>query len=169
MSDRFVGEIRMFALHFAPQGWADCDGALLFITQNTALFSLLGTNYGGNGTSTFGLPDLRGRTALDADNNNFFIGQLDGVESVTLLETEMPSHFHSAAASTNTANVNSPGPLRMIARSRGGNAYQSTVNLTPMASQTIAPTGGSTSHNNMMPFLAVRFCIALTGIFPPRG
>ncbi|MDB4915810.1 MAG: Tail Collar protein [Gemmatimonadetes bacterium] len=168
MSDQFIGEIRMFALTFAPQGWANCDGAVLVISQNTALFSLLGTTYGGDGRTTYALPDLRGRAALAADNNNFFLGQQDGVETVALLQTEMPVHFHNALASSNTANVNSPSPSRMLARSRGGNAYQGVVNLTQMAPETLAPTGGSTPHNNMMPYLAVRFCIAVGGIFPPR-
>jgi microcystin-dependent protein len=170
MSDQFVAEIRMFAISFAPQGWANCDGQILPISQNVALFSLLGTFYGGDGRSTFALPDLRGRVAVAADNNLFVLGQQDGVENVALLESEMPVHYHAVRASSLTANVNSPSPSRMLARSRGGNAYQTSgAQVTTMSAQTIAVAGGSIPHNNMMPFTTVRFCIALQGIYPPRG
>jgi microcystin-dependent protein len=140
------------------------------ITQNTALFSLIGTFYGGDGMSTFALPDFRGRAAVGADNiGNFALGQQDGLENVTLLESEIPIHAHFVRGSSLTANVNSPSPSRMLARSRGGNAYQTaTTQLATMGAQTIAIAGGSTQHNNLMPYLTFRFCIALQGIFPPR-
>jgi len=160
----------MFGFSFAPQNWANCDGQIMSISQNTALFSLLGTFYGGDGMSTFALPDLRGRAALAADNGvSFFLGQQDGLENVTLLQSEMPIHNHAAKASSLTANVNSPSPQRLLARSRGDNAYQTATNqLAMMSPQTMAIAGGSLPHNNMMPYLTIRFCIALSGIFPPR-
>lgn len=173
MSDPFVAEIRMFGFSFAPKGWAFCDGQLLPISQNTALFSLLGTMYGGDGKSTFALPDLQGSTPLmwgQAKGGSLYDeGQMSGTDNITLLDSEMPVHNHFvqcggnfAAADTNIVTNNS------IAKSSNGNVYGPAASLTQMAFQAITPTGGSLPHNNMMPYLTVNFCIALQGIFPAR-
>jgi microcystin-dependent protein len=174
MADPFVAEIHIFPYNFAPKNWADCDGQLLVLAQNTALFSLLGTMYGGDGRSTFALPDLRGAGTVGQGtgvSNDFFQGEMGGETAVTLVPTEMPQHNHAALATSSPGNVNSPNPNMALARTRGGTAYQSSANLAlvPMGFQTIAPAGSSLPHNNMMPFLTLRFCIALAGIFPPRA
>jgi microcystin-dependent protein len=170
MADPFVAEIRIFAGNFAPKGWATCDGQLLPISQNTALFSLLGTTYGGDGKSTFALPDLAGRVPLHP-SNEFDLGQSGGTETITLLNSEMPVHTHTAMGSNQPANQFGPDPTMVLARSQGGTAYQSntSANLTTMDQTSITLNGGDLPHNNMQPYLALFFIIAMQGVFPPRG
>jgi microcystin-dependent protein len=174
MSDQFVAEIRMFAGNFAPTGWATCDGQILAISQNTALFSLLGTTYGGNGQSTFALPLLAGSSPMGqgdgAGVSQRFLGEVAGEPTVTLLPTEMPIHPHGMQGGFTQADLSGPTPLSVYTRSTPGNAYMtnSSQNLVPMNQQMLSITGGSLPHNNMMPFLTVFFIIALQGIFPAR-
>jgi len=174
MADPFVAEIRIFPFNFAPRGWAWCNGQLLPLSQNTALFSLLGTTYGGDGKSTFALPDLEGRAALHPGQGPGLslrdLGQTGGSETVTLLQSEIPSHSHTLRANADFADVQTPSPARSIARSQNANAYkapagQPVVDLSPQA---LAPSGGSQPHNNMQPYLTLYFNIALQGVFPPR-
>lgn len=172
MVEPFVSEIRIFGFSFPPLGWAFCNGQLMPISQNTALYSLLGTVYGGDGKSTFALPDMQGNTPMHPGNgaglSQRVLGETGGAPFVTLLESEMPVHTHLVNASSTPANVSTPTPTVQIARSKGQTAYAPPNNLTPMAFQTAAPTGGSLPHNNMMPYLVLNFCIALQGVFPPR-
>jgi microcystin-dependent protein len=175
MADPFVAEIRVFPFNFAPKGWAWCDGQLLPLSQNTALFSLLGTTYGGNGKSNFALPDLDGRAAMHPGQGPGLslhdLGETGGAETVTLLESEMPAHTHFVQAVNFDADVKNPIPSVSLARSTGGNAYQSNTsqNLVQMSPQELAPAGGDAPHNNMQPYLTFYFNIALQGVFPPRG
>jgi microcystin-dependent protein len=175
MADPFVAEIRVFGFNFAPTGWAQCNGQLLPISQNTALFSLVGTFYGGDGKSTFGLPDLQGAAAVHQGQgqglSEYFIGEQEGVQTVTLLTSEMPLHNHNVMARAATGDLQQPGPDRALTRSGNGTIYEDTtnVNLVTMAPQALSPAGGSFPHNNMQPILTLNFCIALQGIFPPRG
>lgn len=173
MADPFVAEIRIFPFNFAPKGWAWCDGQLLPLSQNTALFSLLGTTYGGNGKSNFALPDLQGRAPMQPGQGPGLslhdLGETGGSETVTLLESEIPSHSHAMRASADPADVQAPSPAVTLARSSGGMAYSTnTGGLVQMADTALAPAGGDQPHNNMMPYLTFYFCIALQGIFPPR-
>ena len=174
MSSPFVAEIRMFAGNFAPKGWALCSGQLLPISQNTALFSLLGTFYGGDGKSTFQLPDLQGCAPMfwgqGAGLSDHFIGETSGTQSVTLLTSEMPFHTHSVQGQhAHLSALPSPDPSQGLGKSAGGNTYstQSTA-LTQMNPQAISVAGSSFPHNNMQPYLVVFFLIALQGIFPAR-
>lgn len=175
MADPFVAEIRIFPFNFPPKGWAFCDGQLLPISQNTALFSLVGTFYGGDGKSTFGLPDMQGNAPThwgQSTTGTFYdLGEIAGVESVALLESEMPSHQHAFSAASTAGDTNAPDPGVSLARSHNASAYQSntTQNLVQLNYQAISLTGGSLPHNNMMPYLTLNFCIALQGVFPPRG
>jgi microcystin-dependent protein len=177
MSDQFVAEIRIFPFNFAPTGWAFCNGQLLPISQNTALFSLLGTTYGGDGKSTFALPDLQGSAPMHPGQGQGLslrdLGQIGGAESITLLQSEMPVHTHafSGASPADFADLPNPGPDRVIGKSQNALAYQTntSANLVTMAPQALSPTGGSLPHNNMQPYLTLNFCIAMQGIFPPRG
>lgn len=174
MADPFVAEIRIFPFNFAPKGWAWCDGQLLPLSQNTALFSLLGTTYGGDGKSTFALPDLRGRAPMHPGQGPGLslhdLGELAGTETVTLLESEIPTHQHAVRAVADPGELQIPGPQRALARSQNAQAYQSTAaqNLVGMAPEALAPAGGDAPHNNMQPYLTFHFCIALQGVFPPR-
>jgi microcystin-dependent protein len=171
MSEPFVGEIRMFAGNFAPRGWAFCDGQLLAVSQNDALFSLLGTIYGGDGRTTFGLPDLRGRIPIHAGHGPGLserrLGAKSGEEKVTLTVNQLPSHGHPMRGSSNTANALNPeDSLPATAQSQVYfNRQETMVNL---ASGSVANTGGSRSHTNEMPYLCVHFIIALVGIYPSR-
>lgn len=173
MADPFVAEIRIFPFNFAPQGWAWCDGQLLPLSQNTALFSLLGTTYGGNGQSNFALPDLQGRAPMHPGQGPGLslhdLGETGGSETVTLLESEIPAHRHTLMGVTQPANSRDPS-LSVLARSRGDNVYQTngSVGLVSMNPNQLAPAGGDAPHNNLMPFLTFYFCIALQGVFPPR-
>ena len=179
MSNPFVAEIRIFAGNFNPRGWATCDGQLLPISQNTALFSLLGTFYGGDGRSTFALPDLQDRVPMHWGSGPGLsprdLGEVVGEETVTLLGTENAVHQHALVAGTAPATSGNPiqpdGTPVSLARSRGGNAY---VNPPPtqtvaMAQQSVAPVGGGQPHNNMQSYLGLTFIIALQGVFPPRS
>jgi microcystin-dependent protein len=173
MSSPFVAEIRIWAINFAPTGWAFCNGQLLSISQNTALFSLLGTNYGGNGQSTFGQPDFQGSAALNEGQSNtgsqYFIGQIGGTETVTLLVSEMPLHTHTLQDhDLDLGELNTPAPNRVLAQSANSSIYTPAANLNQMNFQGLPPAGSSLPHNNMMPYLALNFCIAMQGVFPPR-
>lgn len=172
MSDPFVAEIRIFPFNFPPTGWAFCNGQLMPISQNTALFSLLGTTYGGDGKSTFALPDMQGNAPMQPGQGQGLslrdLGEMSGVESVTLLTSEIPVHTHSWMANNAPATLNAPDNGRSIARSSGGTAYKVTNPDAQMAFQAVAPAGGGLPHNNMQPYLTLNFCIALQGIFPQR-
>ncbi len=173
MADPFVAEVRIFPFNFAPKGWAWCDGQILPLSQNTALFSLLGTTYGGNGQSTFALPDFQGSAVVHAGQgpglSTYFEGQRGGSETVTLLESEIPSHPHQLKADPNVAETPDPS-ANSLARATSINAYQtnSNANLVSTAPGILAPAGGNQPHNNMMPYLTLNFNIALQGVFPPR-
>ncbi len=176
MADPFVAEIRIFPFNFAPKGWAWCDGQLLPLSQNTALFSLLGTTYGGNGKSNFALPDLQGRAPMHPGQGPGLslhdLGETGGSETVTLLESEIPAHSHAVRAAQDPGDVTAPSPNTSLAVSTGGALYvqgSSNPPLASMAPQTLAPAGGDQPHNNLQPYLTFYFCIALQGVFPPRG
>ena len=174
MPHPFVAEIRMFGFNFAPTGWAQCNGQLLPISQNTALFSLLGTFYGGDGKSTFALPDLQGSAPMHHGQGQGLslrdLGQVGGAQSVTLLTSEMPAHAHAWQANAAPATLNAPDNGRAMARSSGGTAYKAGASPDQqLAFQALAPAGGSLPHNNMQPYLVVNFCIALQGVFPSRS
>jgi microcystin-dependent protein len=175
MSNPFVAEVRIFGFTFAPKGWALCDGQLLSISQNTALFSLLGTFYGGDGKVTFALPNLQGSVAMHSDQyrggGSFPLGSQGGEPSVTLLTSEIPSHNHNFGAVSTTGDTNSPGTGVSLARSSNATAYQSNTSspLVAMDLQSLTPTGSDLPHNNMMPYLTLSYCIALQGVFPPRS
>jgi microcystin-dependent protein len=173
--DPFVAEIRIFPFNFAPKGWAFCDGQLMAISQNTALFSLLGTTYGGDGKSTFALPDMQGNAPMHPGQgpglSQHFLGEANGSDTVTLLESEMPSHTHTMMAQSQPAQLAAPGTDRTFARSSGGFAYKAPPynQVVPFNSNMIGVAGGSLPHNNRQPYLTLSFCIALQGVFPPRG
>ncbi|MGH2721558.1 MAG: phage tail protein [Actinomycetota bacterium] len=173
MADPFVAEIRIYPFNFPPTGWAFCDGQLLPISQNTALFSLLGTTYGGDGKSTFALPNLQGRSPMQPGQGPGLslhdLGETSGSETVTLLTSEIPSHSHGLLASPDAADVQSPAADRCLARSSPGFAYGTGTPAATMAPQALAPAGGDAPHNNMPPYLTLSFCIALQGVFPPRS
>lgn len=170
--DPFIGELMIFAGNFAPRGWAFCDGQLLSIAQNTALFSLLGTMYGGDGQTTFGLPDLRGRAPINAGQgpglSNFTQGELGGEENHMLTATEMPAHTHTAYADATNGTVDSPlnalparNPAAIPAYGTGASAA--------LAANHIGTAGASQPHNNMPPYLVLNYCIALQGVYPSRS
>lgn len=168
MSDAFVAEVRIFSFDFPPKGWAFCDGQQLNAKQNSALYSLLGTQYGGNGNPNFSLPNLQGRAVVHP-NAVGDIGKTGGAETVTLAENQLGSHTHAVMVNVNPANLAAPGAKRSFARSAPGSAYSaSTQGLTKFAQGAVGITGGGGPHNNMQPFLTLRFCIALQGVFPPR-
>jgi microcystin-dependent protein len=173
VSDPFVAEIRMFAGNFAPTGWASCDGQIMPISQNTALFSLLGTFYGGDGKSTFALPNLQGSAPMfwgqGPGLSLYDLGQQGGSQTVTLLESEMPFHTHLMETASGDVAESSTATGNAMARA-SLTVYTATLSpLVQMAPQTLAPAGSSFPHNNMMPTLTVFFMIALQGVFPPRG
>jgi microcystin-dependent protein len=173
MADPFVAEIRIFPFNFPPKGWAFCDGQLMPLSQNTALFSLLGTFYGGDGKSTFALPDLQGSAPMfwgqSSGGSLFDLGQTGGSETVTLLVNEMPFHTHVAQGSFTPADLKEPQDGTVLTRSLNGDIYNTTVsNIVQFAPQALAPAGGSLPHNNMMSYLTLNFCIALQGVFPAR-
>lgn len=174
MSDPFIAEIRMCAFNFAPRSWAQCDGQLLAISQNQALFSLLGTTYGGNGTTNFALPDLRGRAPVHWGTGpglpSVSLGEKAGAESVTLAASQLPAHGHGVRASSDLAGSTSAAGAVLGAKPRGGtDVYAAPTNLTPLAGGAVGNTGGGQAHENMQPSTAVNFVIALTGIFPSRN
>ena len=173
MADPFVAEIRIIPWNFAPRGWAFCDGQLLPISQNTALFSLLGTTYGGNGASNFALPDLQGRAVMQPGQGPGLslhdLGETGGSETVSLLESEMPSHAHNLVAYSGVADQRAPASNRVLARSSNATPYTASAPTQSMNYSSLAPTGGDQPHNNMQPYLTLNFVIAMQGIFPPRG
>jgi microcystin-dependent protein len=170
--DPFVAEIRIFPFNFAPKGWALCNGQLLPISQNTALFSLLGTFYGGDGKSNFALPNLQRSVPLGQGQSTtgsvYDLGQTDGSDTVTLLGSEIAAHAHQVKATVDSGDVSIASSNSIFALSDGGTLYQDTAN-TQLAPQAIAPTGGDQPHNNLMPYLVLNFCIALQGVYPPRS
>jgi len=172
MADPFVAEIRIFPFNFAPKGWAWCNGQLLPLSQNTALFSLLGTTYGGDGKSNFALPDLQGRAPMHPGQGPGLslhdLGETGGSETVTLLESEIPAHTHALRAFNDVGEDRIPGPTESLARSTGGNLYAVPGALAAMAPESLVPAGGDQPHNNMQPYLTFYFNIALQGVFPPR-
>lgn len=164
MAEPFLGEVRMMSFGFPPKGWARCDGAMLPINQNQALFSLLGTNFGGNGQTTFGLPDLRGRVPLDT-GRGFTMGERGGEEAHTVTLGEMPTHTHTVMASSLAAD--NPIPTIFAATN---NAYgPPAAQVTTLAPAGVSTTGGSQPHTNMQPYTVLSFCIALQGIFPSQN
>jgi microcystin-dependent protein len=179
--DNFIGEIRLFAGNFPPLGWAFCDGSLLSIAQNTALFALIGTTYGGNGQTTFALPDLRGRVPLHqgtqiGTGNSYVMGQQAGTETVTLTGSQIPSHSHSASASTAAppttgTGINLTGPTAYVPAAPAKPRFYAPAgsSMVAMSAQAVQPTGGNQPHNNMAPFLALSFIIAIEGIFPSQN
>ncbi len=180
MATPFVAEITIFAFNFAPKGWAQCLGQLMPISQNTALFSLLGTMYGGDGKSTFALPNMQDLVANSFGQSNtgtqYFQGEESGTPTVTLLQTEIPAHSHFFNANTNAGATVSPvqGTLGVASggtkqNSYNANIYSTTAPNAQMSPLAISVSGSSLPHNNMQPYLALNFCIALQGVFPPRG
>jgi len=172
--DPFVAEIRIFPFNFAPKGWAWCDGQLLPLSQNTALFSLLGTTYGGDGKSNFALPDLQGRAPMHPGQGPGLslhdLGETGGSETVSLLQSEMPIHTHSLMG-VNVAGNRSNPVGNSIARGSAGTVYVAGSPAPPlvnMSDQTVTPAGGDQPHNNLQPYLTFYFCIALQGVYPPR-
>jgi microcystin-dependent protein len=172
--DPFVAEIRIFPFNFAPKGWAFCDGQILPLSQNTALFSLLGTTYGGDGKSNFALPNMQGNAPMHPGQGPGLslhdLGETGGSETVSLLESEIPAHSHAMMAQNQAANLDAPGSDRTYSRSSGGFAYKTTpvTTVVQMSDSMIAPAGGDQPHNNMQPYLTLNFCIALQGVYPPR-
>ncbi|MDQ1357508.1 MAG: hypothetical protein QOE07_1185 [Acidimicrobiaceae bacterium] len=171
MSEPFLGEIRTFGFNFAPRGWAFCAGQLLAISQNTALFSLLGTTYGGNGQTTFALPDLRGRVGISVGQGpgleNYDLGEVNGAESVTLTPGQMPTHAHNVVANGGAASATRPGGA--VPAQTAASSYAPAPDGTNMNPGMIANAGGSQPFDNRQPFLVLNFCIALQGIFPSRN
>jgi len=172
MADPFVAESRIFPFNFAPKGWAKCDGQIRPISQNTALFSLLGTTYGGDGKSNFALPDLQGSAPMHPGQGPGLslhdLGETGGSETVTLLESEMPAHSHAMSVSGQVGISNTP-ESQLLAVGEGINLYAPANNLTSMALQMLSPAGASLPHNNLQPYLTFNFCIALQGVYPPRS
>jgi microcystin-dependent protein len=167
MAEPFLSEIRLMSFNFAPKGWAMCNGQLLPINQNQALFSLLGTTYGGDGRVNFGLPNLQGRVPIHMGSGHT-LGEVGGVQSVTLSIAQIPTHVHVANAVNLVATSNAPSNTALISQSVGSNLYGTATNLQAMAPNAISNTGGSQAHLNMQPFLTLIFCIALQGIFPSQ-
>ena len=172
MADPFVAEIRIFPFNFAPKGWAFCSGQLLPISQNTALFSLLGTTYGGDGKSTFALPDIQGNAPMHPGQGPGLslhdLGEAGGSETVTLLVSEIPAHSHAGLASAVDATSRIPTG-ELLAGGVGIGQYAVPGALTQLAVKALTPAGGDQPHNNMQPYLTLNFCIALQGVFPPRS
>jgi len=180
MSEPFIGQITVFPYTFPPKGWADCAGQLLPIAQNTAVFALLGTFYGGDGRVTFALPDLRGRVPVgigqSTAGSNYTIGEQAGVETVTLTTATMPLHTHTMAATQAQGTVNAPAGNVLASVFQGdftgsnvGNVYNPGTPNTSLTPGSMGISGGSQSHNNIQPSLTLRYCIAMQGIFPPRS
>lgn len=172
----FLGEIRLLPYTFAPANWLDCDGSLQPISQYEALYTLIGTTYGGDGVSTFGLPDMRGRVPIHRGTglglSPYVLGQVSGSEAVTLLSTQMPAHTHNVLATNAPATTGTPSSGVELAAVSGDGMYTSDISgLTPhpAAANMIGPAGGSQPHDNTMPTLTVRFCIAMAGIWPSQS
>jgi microcystin-dependent protein len=171
MADPFVAEIRIFPFTFPPKGWAFCNGQLLPLSQNTALFSLLGTTYGGDGKSTFALPDLQGSAAMHPGQGSGLslrdLGEIGGAESITLLQTEMPFHTHALTAAALPGDQSIPTE-NLTATTAADKLYAPSGTVATLAPQALPPAGGSLPHNNMQPYLTLNFNIALQGVFPQR-
>jgi microcystin-dependent protein len=173
MADPFVAEIRIFPFNFAPKGWAFCDGQILPLSQNTALFSLLGTTYGGDGKSNFALPNMQGNAPMHPGQGPGLslhdLGETGGSDTVSLLESEIPSHSHQLMSVAGFAGTNNDPTNEVLAKGDAGlQPYASPGALVNMADSAIAPAGGDQPHNNMQPYLTLNFCIALQGVYPPR-
>ncbi len=175
MAEAFVGEIRIVGFNFAPQGWAACDGQLLPISQNTALFSLLGTNFGGNGQTNFGLPNLQGRAAMHWQQgpglSNYDVGQTGGESAVTLNTSQMPAHAHGLQGDRETASLNSTNGNLTANTGPGASLYAAALPSSPpsLAPQAVVTAGNSQPHNNLAPYQTMMFVIALQGIYPSRS
>lgn len=174
MSEAYVGEIRVFAGNYAPQGWALCDGSLLSIASNTALFTLIGTTYGGDGQSTFALPDMRGRALIHqgaaALGTSYLPGQMAGAETVTLTPGQLPAHTHGLMAQAATASAPDPGPALSLAAAGGtGLIYGGGASAVSLAPAAVGPAGGNQPHDNRQPYVAISYIIATNGIFPSRN
>jgi microcystin-dependent protein len=169
--DPFVAEIRIFPFNFAPKGWAFCDGQILPLSQNTALFSLLGTTYGGDGKSNFALPNMQGNAPMHPGQGPGLslhdLGETGGSETVSLLESEIPSHSHALNASASDG-INTSPANQLLAQGVGVSTWGIIAPNTQMADTALAPAGGDQPHNNMQPYLTLNFCIALQGVYPPR-
>lgn len=172
MADPFVAEIRIFPFNFAPKGWASCDGQLLPLSQNTALFALLGTTYGGNGKTNFALPNLADSSPMHPGQGNGLslrdLGETGGSASVALSAAEMPAHAHELHHAGTGATLAAPGTTASFGSSGVAQVYANGGALAPMVPGALAQSGGSAPHENRQPYLALRFCIALQGVFPPR-
>jgi microcystin-dependent protein len=168
MSEPFLGEIKIMSFGFPPKGWAMCNGQLLPINQNQALFSLLGTTYGGDGRVNFALPNLQGRIPIHVGSGHT-LGERGGEQAHTISISEVPTHTHTASAANVAATSNAPSNTRMISQSTGANMYTAASNLQAMAPQALATVGGSQAHPNTQPYLTLTFCIALQGIFPSQN
>lgn len=166
MSQPFIGEIRMFGGNFAPVGWSFCNGAILPIDQNDALFNLIGTTYGGDGQTTFALPDLQSRVPIHV-GPGFALGQSGGTESVTLTVSQIPAHAHVPQASSNSGTQNAPGG-GVWAVPSSGTIYNTTAPSVTMAAGALGSDGGSQPHDNMVPFLVINFILSLFGVFPSQ-
>jgi microcystin-dependent protein len=171
MADPFVAEIRIFPFNFAPKGWAFCDGQILPLSQNTALFSLLGTTYGGDGKSNFGLPNMQGNAPMHPGQGPGLslhdLGETSGSETVTLLESEIPSHSHGLVASLSDGTDTKPAN-EQFAQGVGVQIWGTNAPNTQFSPNALTPAGGDQPHNNMQPYLTLNFCIALQGVYPPR-
>jgi microcystin-dependent protein len=168
MSEPFLSEIKLVSFNFPPKGWALCNGQFLPINQNQALFSLLGTTYGGNGQTTFALPNLRGRVPIHMGSGHT-LGEAAGSTSVTINQQTMPQHLHFLQGSTATANTDTPSNTTLLGGSAPNDLYSGPASLSPLIASTVTTVGGSQPHNNMMPYLVLNFIIALQGIFPSRN
>ena len=170
MSEPFLAEVRMFGFEFAPRGWAFLDGQILPINQNQSLYSLLGTTYGGDGQTTFALPDLRGRTPIH-EENGYQLGAKSGEEAVSLSASEIPNHTHTAMASATPADSNSQVDHVLAAEVAPDAAYRvaEAANMTALRAETVTNAGGGQAHDNMQPYLTLNFCIAMQGLFPSRN
>jgi microcystin-dependent protein len=168
MSEPFLSEIKIMSFNYPPKGWAFCNGQLLPINQNQALFSLLGTTYGGNGQTNFALPNLQGQTPMH-EGNGHTLGERAGSEAVTINQQTMAQHLHFLQATTNVGTINTPPAGNMLAQSVGQSLYANASNFTAMAQNSTTNVGGSQAHTNMQPYLVLNFCIALQGIFPSQN
>lgn len=168
MSEPFLSEIKLVSFNFPPKGWALCNGQLLPINQNQALFALLGTTYGGNGQTNFALPNLRGRVPIH-EGNGHTLGEAAGSTAVTVNIQQLPTHLHTLNATTTVATTNAPSPSVVMATSSATTLYAGPSDLQPMASNAVTSVGGSQAHTNMMPYLVLNFIIALQGIFPSQN
>lgn len=172
MSDAFIGEIRSFGFHFAPANWMFCNGQLLGISQYQALFAIIGTTYGGNGTSNFALPNLQGQIAMHwgTGPTTTIIGEVQGAPYVTLATTQIPSHTHTAVSAKGTGRTPSPGNASYLGESAPSAVWQTAPTIGPQfAPNAIGPAGGNIPHDNMQPYLVLNYCICFNGIFPTRG